>query len=211
MNSEQHAGNLSLLGGRLCLDFANTIDWRTGEHPQEWLTSYADLVAWSEHAGIVTESEAQHLRDLGARHPTAALAVLEQGIALREAIYRIFCAIADERPPEAEDVATLNNALSEALSRLRVTPAADGFTWHWAPDQDSLDRMLWPVTRSAAELLTSGELSRVRMCAGDDCGWLFFDTSRNRSRRWCSMEDCGNRAKARRHYRRQRALQEPEG
>ena len=210
MNNERHAGNLALLGGRLCLDFANTVDERTGEHPQEWLTSYADLVAWSEHAGIVTESEAHHLRDLGARHPTAAWAVLEQAIALREAIYRIFCATADERPPEADDVATLNDALSEALSRLRVTPTADGFTWQWAPDKDSLDRMLWPVTRSAAELLTRGELSRVQMCAGDDCGWLFFDTSKNRSRRWCSMEDCGNRAKARRHYRRQRALQEPE-
>ena len=210
MNNERHAGNLALLGGRLCLDFANTVDERTGEHPQEWLTSYADLVAWSEHAGIVTESEAHHLHDLGVRHPTAASAVLEQAIALREAIYRIFRATADERPPEADDVATLNDALSEALSRLRVTPTADGFTWQWAPEKDSLDRMLWPVTWSAAELLTSGELSRVRMCAGDDCGWLFFDASRNRSRRWCSMEDCGNRAKARRHYRRQRALLEPE-
>ena len=210
MNNERHAGNLALLGGRLCLDFANTVDERTGEHPQEWLTSYADLVAWSEHAGIVTESEAHHLRDLGARHPTAASAVLEQAIVLREAIYRIFCATADERPPEADDVATLNDALSEALSRLRVTLTVDGFNWQWALSRDALDRMLWPVTRSAAELLTSGELSRVRMCAGDDCGWLFFDTSKNRSRRWCSMEDCGNRAKARRHYLRQRALQEPE-
>ena len=210
MSNEQHAGNLALLGGRLCLDFANTVDWRTGEHPQEWLTSYADLVAWSEHAGIVTESEAHHLRDFAARHPTAASAALEQAIALREAIYRIFSAIVDERSPEATDVATLNDALSEALSRLRVTPTVGGFTWQWASNEDSLDQMLWPVARSAAELLTADDLSRVQMCAGDDCGWLFFDTSKNRSRRWCSMEDCGNRAKARRHYRRQRALQEPE-
>jgi len=209
MNSEQHAGNLKLLGGRLCLDFANTVDWRTGEHPQEWLTSYADLVAWSEHAGIVTESEAHRLRDFAARHPTVASAVLEQAIALREAIYRIFSAIADERSPEATDVSTLNDALSEALPRLRVTPTVDGFTWQWATNEDSLDQMLWPVARSAAELLTAGKLSRVQMCAGDDCGWLFFDTSKNRSRRWCSMEDCGNRAKARRHYQRHRALQEP--
>lgn len=199
VDNEWHIGNLKFIGGRLCLDFANTA---------ESLASYADLLAWSQQAGIVTESEAHHLREEATRHPTAAAAILERATALREAIYRTFSAVADERSPEATDIATLNDTLSEALSRLRLTLTADGFSWRWAGNGDALEQVLWPVAQSAAELLTAGELSRVRMCAGDDCGWLFFDASKNQSRRWCSMEDCGNRAKARRHYQRQRAQRE---
>jgi predicted RNA-binding Zn ribbon-like protein len=166
-------------------------------------------VTWSQHVGIMTESTAHHLRQRAARHPAIASATLERAIALRETIFRIFSAVAEGHSPEATDVATLNGALSETLSRLRLTMTADGFGWQWAGSGDSLEQMLWPVTRSAAELLTTGELSRVRMCGGEDCGWLFFDTSRNQSRRWCSMEDCGNRAKARRYHQRHRALREP--
>jgi predicted RNA-binding Zn ribbon-like protein len=207
-DGERHAENPKLVGGRLCLDFANTVDWRTREQPEEWITSYADLVAWSQHAGIVTEPEAHHLRDLAAHRPADGSAVLAQAITLREAIYRIFATLADGRPPEGADVTVLNEALAKALSRLRILPTADGFAWRWAIGEDALDRMLWPVARSAAELLTEGELTRVRTCPGEGCGWLFYDSSKNRSRRWCSMDDCGNRAKARRHYRRQRASQE---
>lgn len=209
VDDERHAGNIKLIGGYLCLDFVNTVDWRAQEHPHEWLTSYADLVTWSQHVGIMTEFTAHHLRQRAARHPAIASATLERAITLRETIFRIFSAVADGHSPEATDVATLNDALSETLSRLRLTMTADGFGWQWAGSGDSLEQMLWPVTRSAAELLTTGELSRVRMCGGEDCGWLFFDTSRNQSRRWCSMEDCGNRAKARRYHQRHRALREP--
>jgi predicted RNA-binding Zn ribbon-like protein len=203
-DSERHAGNLKLVGGRLCLDFANTVDWRTREQPHEWLASYADLVAWSQHAGIVSEQRAHDLREQAVRHPAAAAAVLQQAIALREAMYGIFAAVAGKGTPETADVATLNRVLGGTMSRLQLTFNTDGFTWSWDGEQTSLDQMLWPVIRSAAELLISGDLDRVGTCAAEGCGWLFFDTSRNHSRRWCTMEDCGNRAKARRYYQKNR-------
>ncbi|MBI2081511.1 MAG: CGNR zinc finger domain-containing protein, partial [candidate division NC10 bacterium] len=102
------------------------------------------------------------------------------------------------------DLAVLNAALAEALPLLGLVPEGNGFTWEWTANGQRLDRMLWPVARSAAELLTSGELARVRECEAESCAWLFMDRSRNRSRRWCDMKTCGNRTKARRHYERKR-------
>ena len=205
-----NAGTLGLLGGRLSLDFTNTADWHASDHPVEFLTSYSDLVAWSQHVGILTEHRAQRLLKEAARHPVDASAVLERAIALREAIYRIFSAISHGHPPQAADLATFNAELSGALAQSRIVSTAEGFTWDWADAEEALDWMLWPVVHDAAGLLTSEELDRVGQCADDRCGWLFLDTSRNRSRRWCSMEDCGNRAKARRHYKRKHAVRRRE-
>ena len=202
-DTETWAGNLKLVGTALCLDFANTTEGRTSDGFREYLASYADLVAWSRHANILTEHTAQHLLHEAARRPAEAAMVLDRAIALREAIYRVFFAVAQEHPPALADLDILNAALADALSHLRVVPLANGFGWTWADDADALDQMLWPVARSAADLLTEGELRRVRECAGDTCGWLFVDTSKNRSRRWCDMQDCGNVAKVRRYRKRQ--------
>jgi predicted RNA-binding Zn ribbon-like protein len=170
----------------------------------------------------LADHQAQRLLKEAARRPVDATAVLERAIALREAIYRIFSAISHERPLQAADLATFNAELSRALAQSRIVStlrqpfdgaqdkaqdtAAEGFAWDWAGAGEALDQMLWPVVHDAAGLLTSEELDRVGQCADDRCGWLFLDTSRNRSRRWCSMEDCGNRAKARRYYERKRVI-----
>lgn len=196
------AGRLKLLGGRLCLDLANTVDWHGSDEPVEFLTSYSELVAWSRHVGVLTEPLAQLLLKEAAGRPLDAVAVLKRAIALRETIYRIFSAISHEYAPQATDLAALNAELSGALVQSRIALAGEDFVWGWAGGESALDRMLWPVVHDAANLLTSGELSRVGQCSDAQCGWLFLDMSRNHSRRWCSMEDCGNRAKARRHYRR---------
>jgi predicted RNA-binding Zn ribbon-like protein len=198
------AGMANLVGGRLCLDFANTADWHASGHPEEWLTSYADLVAWGRHVGVLSPHQVRLLEGEALGRPTEAAAVLRRAIALREAIYRLFTAVALGQGVDAADLAALNQALSDALARARVVPAGAGFAWDWDGPAGALDRVLWPVARSAAELLTSDERARVRQCAGDPCGWLFLDTSKNRSRRWCTMDSCGNRAKARRHYARTR-------
>ena len=199
------AGTLKLLGGRLSLDFANTADWHATDHPVEFLTSYSELVSWSQHVGILTESEGQHLLQEAARHPAEASAVLARTITLREAVYRLFSAICHGLPPQADDLSTLNAELSTVLAQSRIVLTTEGFVWGWLGDVDALDQILWSVVHDVAQLLTSEELHRVGQCADDRCGWLFLDTSRNRSRRWCSMKDCGNRAKARRHYRRSQA------
>ena len=202
---DKSVGALDLLGGRKSLDFANTVDWHASEQPVEYLTSYAALVAWGQHVGILTDRQAEQLLDEAGRRPTEAEAILEQALVLREAIYRIFAAISAGRPAEHSDLAVLNAELPRALARSRIIVSGDGYDWAWIGAEEALDRMLWPVVRDAVDLLTSGDLARVGQCADDRCGWLFLDTSRNHSRRWCSMEDCGNRAKARRHYQRRRA------
>ena len=92
--------------------------------------------------------------------------------------------------------------LHEALSRLEICPSEDMFEWTWVLDANDLDRVLWPIVRSAADLLTSGDLRKVRQCARESCDWLFVDASKNHSRRWCSMNMCGSRVKARRYYQR---------
>ncbi len=203
--NESGAAALSLVGGRLCLDFANTVGSHAGELPNEHLRGYRDLVAWSRHAGILTDADERRLLAAAEGRPDEAGVVLERAVSLREAIYRIFSAVAAGRVPAEADLETLNVALARALAHARIVSAAAGFAWAWRDEHGALDRMLWPVARSAADLLTVGELDRVRECANDPCGWLFLDLSRNRSRRWCDMQDCGNRIKARRHYQRRRA------
>jgi predicted RNA-binding Zn ribbon-like protein len=205
LSDKRDVGHLPLLGGQLCLDFANTIDWRLSDNPGDNLSAYADLVAWSGHAGILSETEARSLKRRSRKSPAMASAVFKRGVALRELIYRIFSTVAQGNMPARADVDELNSALSESLSRMRLVPTAGSFEWGWEENGARLERPLWYIVQSAATLLTIGKLDRIRQCNDDHCGWLFFDVSKNRSRRWCSMKDCGNRAKARRHYRKTRA------
>ncbi len=191
-------------GNWLCLDFTHTKDGRFSDHPRELLNSPGDLVSWGLHMRLLTDEQAQHLLDEAGRHPAKALEVLQQALNLREAIYRVFYEVAEDSKPAEADLNTLNSVLSETLSHARVVPGAHGFVWDWEGNEQTLERISWQVVRSAADLLTSDELDAVRACAAEDCRWLFLDTSKNRSRRWCDMKTCGNRAKARRHYGRKK-------
>ena len=198
------AHTFDLDAGALCLDFANTVDWHASDHPNDNLHNYADLIAWAEAAAILPPDRAERSRQMAQMQPKLAGAAFDRAIRLREAIYRLFVDVSEQRAFHSEDLAFLNEALSEALSHLQVVPSSAGFDWSWEESPVGLNQILWPVARSAGELLISDKLKRVRQCADDrGCGYLFVDTSRNRSRRWCSMESCGNRAKAHRHYQRQ--------
>ncbi len=199
------AGGWKMVGGELCLDFANTVDWHASGKPGEGLVGCEDLVDWSRQAGILSAGGAGRLLRLASRRPQLAEAAVRRAIALREAIYRIFRSLAVEASPAARDLRLLNEALAEAMPHLKVARKGDSFAWEWADVGESLDGVLWPILRSAADVLTSEKRTRVGQCADDrGCGWLFLATSTNHSRRWCDMEDCGNRAKARRHYLRER-------
>jgi predicted RNA-binding Zn ribbon-like protein len=192
-----------LLGGALCLDFANTVDYRLTERHYDWLSSYTALIQWSDHAGILEEGAARELFEAAGRHPEAAAAVLARALELREAIFRVFAAIAHGQPSAVDDLDALSGAWAEARPHARLRDTATGFDWRWPEDAVALDRPLWPVAQSAVALLTTQDLTRVKMCASTDgCGWLFLDTTRNRSRQWCDIATCGNRARARRHYAR---------
>ncbi len=187
--------------GKLPLDFAHTVEWHAGDRPDDNLENYADLVGWSQQAGLLSEVEAQDLIINAKLHRREATKTYKKAIGLRETIYRIISALAGGTEPENSDITNFNRALGNALKKSTISSAADGFKWTWQTSDNSFDRMLWPVLRETANLLTSKDINRVGECADDrGCGYLFFDTSRNHSRRWCSMEDCGNRAKAQRYY-----------
>jgi predicted RNA-binding Zn ribbon-like protein len=190
----------------LPLDFANTAEWHGTPEPTERLNSFRDLVGWSWAAGLLSDQETQHLMDEARRQPEEAARIYARAIEIREAIYQVFSAIAADRTVPADALITLNEALVAALQHARVITSQEGFEWGWSNTENDLEHMLWPIVRSAADLMTSEDLERVGECADDrGCGYLFFDTTRNRSRRWCNMQSCGNRAKARRHYRRSKS------
>jgi predicted RNA-binding Zn ribbon-like protein len=192
---------------QVCLDFANTVEWRSSGHPLEGLNEYNDLVSWSQKVGLLDESKVKRLlREAETRHAETQN-VLKRSIELREAIYHIFSATTHGEKPRSSDLQTLNDVLPQALSRLRVARSGEQFVFDWEGNDLALDQMLWPVAKSAAELLVSPDLGRVRECANEEegCGWLFTDSTKNHNRRWCAMDSCGNRAKARRYYKRVKA------
>lgn len=198
------AGTMNLVGGALCLDFTNTVNGRTPEIRGDKLERYTDLVAWGAHTGILSEGQAGTLLHASARHPADADAVLLRARKLREAIYRLLTARLERQAASPADLDTLNAAVAEAQAHMQLAPGAGGYVWQMGDAPQALDRVLWPVAQSAAQLLTSNRLDLVRPCGGPDCGWLFVDSSKNHSRRWCNMADCGNRAKAHRHYAREK-------
>jgi len=192
-----------LIGGVLCLDFANTLNGHGKTPAHEYLKNYRDAVLWSRKAGILPDRNAESLIREATRQPDRAATAFKRVIALRETLYRVFSAIAHGGSPKATDLSQLNEARAEALAHSQIVRTEDGFVLDWA-DRTALHRMLWPIAISAAELLTSGNLSRIHECAGESCDWLFLDTSRNHMRRWCSMDECGNRAKSQRFLERKR-------
>lgn len=200
-NVVSKAASLNLVGGRLCLDFVNTADWHGSEEPVEYLNSYRDLVLWAGHAMSMSPGAVRALLNGSESRPSEAAKVYKTALMWREALLRIFYAIHRQEEPVQKDLDIFNKVLSKTMRRLELSLESGGFSWGWNEAEGVLEGVLWPVVRDAAELLTSDQLRWVSRCADDKCGWLFLDTSRNRSRRWCDMKDCGNRAKVRRHYR----------
>jgi predicted RNA-binding Zn ribbon-like protein len=197
---------LRLRTGRLCLDFCNTVEWHAGPSPVERIDTYADLSDWARQVGLLSQAASERLARHAQRHARAAEAVRGRAITLREAVYRTLAAHAHGRVPDPADLAVLNVELPQALARARLRLGGVAYRLTWDLDGEALDGLLWPIAYSAANLLATPELlARVGQCADDrGCGWLFLDMTKNRSRRWCDMKDCGNRAKARRHYQRVR-------
>jgi predicted RNA-binding Zn ribbon-like protein len=195
---------VELVGGDLAFDLVNTASARRDGPFRERLLTYDDLVRWAERVELLGPTRARLLRSGAHARPADAAAALERMRALREAIYRVFSAIALENDPAPEDIGHIQAAAADAASRRRIVRRTEGqFHYEW-PDSTDLEQLAWPVAVSAADLLVFGEHARIKECATDNCNWLFIDSSRNRSRRWCDMKDCGNRAKARRHYHRSR-------
>jgi len=195
---------IELIAGAPCLDFINSMSDHGGPKPTERLTSYGELVFWTRRCGLLTEVEAARFTALGQKHPRAGATALKAALRFREAAFRMLLALAAEAEPAAADLAEVNRVVNEAQAGLELVPVAGHYHLDWRDSGSRPQQLLWRVARALATLMTSDQLLTVRVCAGEACGWLFLDQSRNHLRRWCSMSDCGNRAKARDFYKRQR-------
>jgi predicted RNA-binding Zn ribbon-like protein len=186
------------VGGNLALDFANTLGGNRSGKTKEYLNTYADLISWAKKLGLLNGPTANKYLSKAAQFPDLASGCLERAKELREAIYKIVTAPMYERNI-TEDLFLISKEATMALGHARIVPVSNGFSWQWSESELNLDRVLWPIARSISDLVTSPNLQRVRECASETCTWVFLDTSKNHTRRWCVMKDCGNREKVRRH------------
>lgn len=181
----------------LCLAFANTRFWRGRETPTETLADFGDIVDWlGKNAGLPPGMLKQAQQWAGDHRAGAANDVIE----IRETIYRLFAGVASDDAPGERDLTTLNRALAGTPARQRLSRGERGFGWAAEAVAPTVPTLLAPVLWSAADLLIYAGNRRLRRCANDECLWLFMDHSKGGTRRWCDMNSCGNRAKARRHY-----------
>lgn len=194
------------VGGHPCLDFVNTVGGLRGGVATELLADGDALIRWSEAARLIRQNEGRRLRRAARANPRQARVALSRAIRLREALYALLRpgrAWAGER---ARPLKCVNQELIVAQTRRRIAKRGAGFSQEWSDVDAGLSGLLGPIVRAAAELLTSDHGRRIRECAGETCGWLFLDVSRNGRRRWCDMRVCGNRAKVRRHRARHRRV-----
>lgn len=192
------------IGGDLSADFTNTRSGRYEESGHEHIQRYADLVEFSRQAGALRPSEAKRLLTEAESRPEKATQIHRRGVALREAIWRAFARIAQEKDPAREDVELIGAEAADAVAHSRIVKTSSGFGWEW-PETDDLARPLWPIARAASDVLTSDDdRAHLRECADDTCAWLFVDRTKNHSRRWCDMNTCGSRNKVREFRRRQK-------
>lgn len=194
-----------LSGGHLALDFANTISRRDShDKTVEHLHNYSDLIAFARQSQVIVADEAETLQRKAESQPRHAAQILRVSVALREATFRAFLNLAHEKSVATEDLQLIDASATDALQHRHLVRSDGSYEWQW-DGEPVLERILWRIAEAAAALLTSSDLAKVRECEASDCYWLFLDNSRNRSRRWCTMSACGNREKARRHYRRRRS------
>jgi predicted RNA-binding Zn ribbon-like protein len=190
------------VGGDPALDLVNTVDWTSIGPRDERLRTYEQVTRWAEGAGVVGAATGRRLRRLAAERPRRAAGALEYVYRTRETLRDLFAAVARGESPDLA-LPRFNRLLAEALERLEIAQDAGGhghagYDWRWRGQDSDPRGVVWPVVWSAASLFRSEELGSVRVCDGDDCGWMYVDRSRNGFRRWCQMRTCGTREKTRR-------------
>jgi predicted RNA-binding Zn ribbon-like protein len=195
------AGGPERIAGSLALEFTNTLGGARGGATQETLHGFGDLLRWARDASAVDAGRAGRMAAQAAAHPRRAAAAFRRALAVREAIFAAVRAAVERRPAKDADRALLERAHAEATHALTLAPRpGGGYALKDRASADAPADLVAPIVRDAvALLLDPARLTRVRVCAGATCTWLFLDPTKNRSRRWCEMKSCGNREKARRH------------
>ena len=181
----------------LCLELCNAFP----KGPAD----YEALIEWSIENKAIGPESIEPLLSRSTANPKQKAAALKKAAQIRHVLFRIFTASAKQKKPEAEDLRLLEKCLAQAFQHFRFAPTSANQLWSWENADQDLEAPLWPCLLSAAELLTSPLGSRVRECDSETCEWLFLDLSHGRTRRWCDMQTCGNRAKAKRYHTRKTA------
>jgi predicted RNA-binding Zn ribbon-like protein len=189
-----------LIGGNVCLDFINTLDDRTSDKPKELLKNYYDLAGFGEDTGILTPAQLDFFYENVHLMPDEGAEAMRRAIKLREALHAIFWAVLNRQTAPQLAMDRLNTNLHDAALHSWLVQAGGRLEWRFEKMTSSFSAMLWPIARAAADLLASPDVALVRACSAPTCQWLFLDTSKNHHRRWCSMKQCGNRAKVRKFY-----------
>jgi len=201
------------VGGQICLDFINSVGGRIREEEsdslnykilEDKLESFTDLVDWGKNTGILNEGSAKKIILFASQNEKAAKRIHQKALTLRESIYRIFLCLTEKIEIPQEDIDLLNNECTAARDKQKLFFQSNKFVWNFEPCNVDPESIIWHIALSAAELLISEQLNRIKQCPGDNCGWLFLDTSKNGSRQWCDMKVCGNLAKVRRYREKQK-------
>jgi predicted RNA-binding Zn ribbon-like protein len=210
-SATQNPRELPIVGGHLALDFANTVDDPEGPERYDHAGTYSELVGWSARIGILARDQADALLAAASEHPLVTAIALRRAHTLRLLLIDTFTEIAMINSDEPEDIERLTLAphwadlrpfVTDALARGELAPVDSTYELTWT-ESTQLDAMLRPIALAAFELLTSPQLYRLKKCAG--CPWVFLDQSKNHSRRWCAMNDCGTHEKIRRYVTRRAA------
>ena len=183
------------VGGHPAVDFANTLGGSPSNADDEYLHDYTDLLDWALGGGLLDRQVTEALRSAAAREAAHADEVFHAALDLRANLDAVLRAHLSDRSVTAADREALRDAYAAAVARADLVPREDLYAWSWSGAD--LERPLWPVAHHAVDLLREGPLSRLARC--EHCRWLYLDTSKNRSRRWCSMAACGAVVKMRRY------------
>lgn len=190
-----------LVAGHVALDFVNTVDNRYREgRAVDLLPNYLEFLRFCRETGLITGAQS----DLLGRLENGADAALRAASELREALERIFSSVIGRAEIPAADLEILNAALQHAMQHSVLELQNGHIIRAWKGLEENASGPLWLIADAAANLLVSEDLKLVRECGNSTCRWLFLDTSKNHSRRWCDMKLCGNRLKARNYYQRTR-------
>jgi predicted RNA-binding Zn ribbon-like protein len=195
MSRDPERAATQFFGGRVCLDFANTLDWRTSDEPQELMPDYGAFIAWSGRRRTLPPRAVANLKSLATSDPAGAEAVMAETLAMRAELWKIADALRGNR---AANLTRINGMLLTLPPQPRLVKHENAFV-HDLKGAD-LQEPLWPVLWSLTSVLSSSDATRLGCCQAQGCGWFYVDESPNRTRLWCSSEVCGNRERARRAY-----------
>lgn len=201
MHNNSRIYSIKFIAGKLSLDFTNTVAWRGRKDAEDYFKTYTDFIIWAKLKKIITEEECNRIlkntEDLTEEKRQFLIKVKKT----REILYQLF---SQKNCPSEEIISDFNNETAYFTQFNKLRNENGIFYWDFTNQLDLPEKILGVVIFDAIKILTSPDLKKVAKCADNECAWLFFDTSRNHSRRWCSMEDCGNKAKARDFYQRKK-------